>query len=126
MSILAGLVAAFGTVGMVLAGLFAARATRAAADATADATRAAARAQAEPNQRAADLAAFQAIRDDMQGEITETKAELRETKSELRSLRSLVGAFAGYVTDLTTQMRIHRIEPPAPPDRITEYNRTGV
>jgi homoserine dehydrogenase len=118
-SLWAGIVAGFGTVGMVLAGLFAARATRAAAKATADATQAAARAQAEPNQRAADLAAFQAIRNDMQD-------ELDETKTELRSLRSLVRSFAWYVNELTTQMRVHRIEPPAPPDRVTEYNRTGV
>jgi hypothetical protein len=41
-SIWAGIVAAFGTVGMVVAGLFAARATRQAAAATAEATRAAA------------------------------------------------------------------------------------
>ncbi|MFI9618172.1 hypothetical protein ACIG8S_04555 [[Kitasatospora] papulosa] len=108
-----------GMVGTVLAGAFAARATRAASKATADATRAAAVAQAEPNQRAADLASFQAIRDDMQD-------ELDETKTELRSLRSLVRSFAGYVTDLTTQMRGHGIEPPAPPDRLTEYDRTGV
>ncbi|MFI2081405.1 hypothetical protein ACH43Y_13795 [Streptomyces rubiginosohelvolus] len=112
-------VAVIGMVGMVLAGAFAARATRAASRATADATRAAALAQAEPNQRAADLASFQAIRDDMQHEIT-------EMRDETRSLRSLVRAFAGYVGELTSQMRSHGIEPPAPPERITEYNRTGV
>ncbi|MGW4834799.1 hypothetical protein [Streptomyces globisporus] len=112
-------VAVFGMVGMVLAGAFAARATRAASRATADATRAAALAQAEPNQRAADLASFQAIRDDMQHEIT-------EMRDETRSLRSLVRSFAWYVSELTSQMRSHGIEPPAPPERITEYNRTGV
>jgi hypothetical protein len=73
----------------------------------------------EPSQRAADLAAFQAIRDDMQ-------AEINDTKTEVRSLRSLVRAFAAYVHELTGQMRQHGIEPPAPPDRIDEYNRTGV
>lgn len=104
---------------MVLAGLFAARATRAAASATAEATQAAARAQAEPNQRQADLEAFKAIRDDMQEEIN-------ETRGEVRSLRSLVRAFAWYVGELTAQMRGHGIEPPAPPDRVDEYNRTGV
>src|SRR5690606_28918408 len=66
MTIWGGIVAVIGTVGMVVAGLFAARATRAAAKATAEATQAAARAQAEPNQRAADLAAFQAIHEDTQ------------------------------------------------------------
>lgn len=112
-------VAVIGMVGMVLAGAFAARATRAASRATADATRAAALAQAEPNQRAADLASFQAIRDDMQDEIT-------EMRDETRSLKSLVRSFAWYVSELTSQMRSHGIEPPAPPERITEYNRTGV
>lgn len=108
-----------GAVSMVVAGLFAARATTRASAATAEATRAAATATAEPSQRAADLAAFKEIRDDMQ-------AEINETKTEVRSLRSLVRSFAGYVHDLTTQMRQHGIEPPAPPDRIDEYNRTGV
>ncbi|MCX4601224.1 hypothetical protein OG402_12065 [Streptomyces anulatus] len=82
-------------------------------------SRTAAAIQAEPSQRAADLAAFKTIKDDMQKELDETKAELR-------SLRSLVRSFRGYVTDLTTQMRMHRIEPPAPPARITEYDQTGV
>ncbi|MEV7654690.1 hypothetical protein AB0O39_11010 [Streptomyces anulatus] len=112
-------VAVFGMVGTVLAAAFAAKATRAASRATADATRAASLAQAEPNQRAADLAAFQAIRDDMQDEIT-------EMRDETRSLKSLVRSFAWYVSELTSQMRSHGIEPPAPPDRVTEYNRTGV
>jgi chromosome segregation ATPase len=104
---------------MVVAGWFAARATRAAAAATAEATQAAARAQAEPNQRQADLESFKAIRSDMQEEIN-------DLRTEQRSLRSLVRAFAWYVAELTTQMREHRIEPPAPPDRVDEYNRTGV
>lgn len=108
-----------GAAAMIVSGLFAARATKRAASATAEATQAAAAATAEPSQRAADLAAFREIRDDMQ-------AEINETKTEVRSLRSLVRAFAGYVHDLTSQMRQHGIEPPAPPDRIDEYNRTGV
>jgi type VI protein secretion system component VasK len=81
--------------------------------------RAAAAIQAEPNQRAADLAAFKEIRDDMQ-------AEINDLRTEQRSLRSLVRAFAWYVGELTSQMRGHGIEPPAPPDRVDEYNRTGV
>lgn len=119
MSIWAGLVAAFGTVGMVVAGWFAARATRAAASATAEATRAAAQAAAEPAQRERDLAAFQAIRDDMQEEI-------REFRTETTRLRSIVRAFAGYVGELTLQMRAGGITPPEPPPLIDEYNRTGV
>ncbi|MFJ4826374.1 hypothetical protein ACIP5L_24205 [Streptomyces bacillaris] len=55
-------------------------------------SRTAAAIQAEPSQRAADLAAFKEIRDDMQKELDETKAELR-------SLRSLVRSFRGYVTE---------------------------
>lgn len=119
MSIWAGIVAAFGTVGMVVAGLFAARATKQAAAATAEATRAAAQAQAEPNQRAEDRAAFDAIK-------TELRQELTATRDEVKGLRSLVRSFALYVGELTSQMRQHGIEPPAPPERVEEYNRTGV
>lgn len=119
MTLWAGLVAAFGTVGMVVAGLFAARATTRAAAATAEATRAAAQAQAEPNQRAEDRAAFDAIKKELREDLT-------ATRDEVRSLRSLVRAFAWYVGELTTQMRGQGIEPPAPPDRVDEYNRTGV
>lgn len=119
MTVWAGLVAAFGTVGMVLAGVFAARATKQAAAATAEATQAAARVQAEPNQRAEDRAAFEAIKKELREDLT-------TTREEVKSLRSLVRAFAWYVAELTTQMREHRIEPPAPPERVEEYNRTGV
>ncbi|WP_328721720.1 hypothetical protein OHT52_21010 [Streptomyces sp. NBC_00247] len=82
-------------------------------------SRTAAAIQAEPNQRAADLAAFKEIKEDMQVDIN----ELRE---ETRSLRSLVRSMSGYVAELTAQMRQRGIEPPAPPDRVAEYNRTGV
>ncbi|MFM9681089.1 hypothetical protein [Streptomyces brasiliscabiei] len=119
MTVWAGIVAALGTVGMVAAGWFAARATRAAAAATAEATQAAARVSAEPNQRAEDRAAFEAIK-------TELRQELNTTREEVKSLRSLVRAFAWYVGELTSQMRDHRVEPVPPPDRVDEYNRTGV
>lgn len=94
------------------------RATKSAALATARANTAAAAATVEPNQRAADLEAFRTIRDDMQGEIG-------ELKQEHSRLRSLVYAFAGYVAELSAQMRDNGIEPPAPPPRVEEYNRTG-
>lgn len=119
MSIWAGVVAAFGTIGMIIAGLFAARATRAAAQATARATEAAARAQAEPEQRRADLEAFKTIRDDLTTQVVEMR---RETMR----LRSIVRAFASYVAELTVQMRDSGITPDDPPPLVDEYNRTGV
>jgi type VI protein secretion system component VasK len=81
--------------------------------------RAAAAIQAEPSQRAEDRAAFEAIKKELREDLT-------ATREEVKSLRSLVRAFAWYVGELTSQMRGHGIEPPAPPDRVDEYNRTGV
>jgi len=75
--------------------------------------------QAEPSQRAEDRAAFDAIK-------TELREELRTTREEVRSLRSLVRSFGLYVGELTAQMRRAGLEPPAPPQRVDEYNRTGV
>ncbi|KEF04604.1 MULTISPECIES: hypothetical protein [Streptomyces] len=116
MNIWAGVI---GTLGVVLAAWFAARATRAAAQATAEASRAAAQAAAEPAQRERDLEAFKAIRDDMQEEI-------RDLRTETTRLRAVVRAFAGYVGELTLQMRAGGIAPSTPPDLVDEYNRTGV
>ncbi|MCX5522169.1 hypothetical protein OG342_04710 [Streptomyces bobili] len=104
---------------MVAAAVFTSRATKAAARMTAEAQRTTAAVQAEPQQRAEDRAAFEAIK-------SELREELTTTRDEVRSLRSLVRAFAWYVGELTAQMRDHRIEPPAPPERVDEYNRTGV
>jgi hypothetical protein len=86
---------------------------------TTRATKTAAAIQAEPTQRQTDLQIFKEIRE-------QRERDLAETKEELQSLRSLVRAFAGYVSALTSQMRQQGIEPPAPPDRVDEYNRTGV
>jgi hypothetical protein len=108
-----------GAVALLGSGLFAARAARAAARTTAEAQRAAAQVAAEPAQRQADLAAFKEIREGLDRRI-----ERQERRID--SLTSLVRAFSWYVSELTGQMREHRIEPPAPPDRIDEYNRTGV
>lgn len=119
MSTWAGLVAAFGTIGMVMAGWFAARATKAAASATAEATRAAAQAAAEPEQRRVDLEAFKTIRDDLSSEV-------RDLRQETTRLRSIVRAFAGYVGELTMQMRSSGVTPSEPPQLVDEYNRTGV
>ncbi|NUP35935.1 MAG: hypothetical protein HOY76_02660 [Streptomyces sp.] len=81
--------------------------------------RTAAAIQAEPSQRAEDRAAFEAIKKELREDLT-------ATREEVKSLRSLVRAFALYVGALTLQMRDRGIEPPAPPDRVDEYNRTGV
>lgn len=108
-----------GAVALLGSGLFAARATRAAARTTAEAQRAAAQVAAEPAQRQADLAAFKEIREGLDRRI-----ERQERRID--SLTSLVRAFSWYVSELSGQMREHRIEPPAPPPRVDEYNRTGV
>ncbi|WP_307787303.1 hypothetical protein [Streptomyces musisoli] len=108
-----------GAIALLGSGLFAARATRAAAATTAEAQRAAADAAAEPQQRAADLAAFKEIRVGLERRI-------EQQDRRIDSLTSLVRAFSWYVSELTGQMRQNRIEPPAPPTRVDEYNRTGV
>jgi len=108
-----------GAIALLGAGLFAARATKAAARTTAEAQRAAAEAAAEPQQRAADLAAFREIREGL-----ERRIERQERRID--SLTSLVRAFSSYVSELTGQMRQNGVEPPPPPQRIDEYNRTGV
>ncbi|MCX4994247.1 hypothetical protein [Streptomyces longwoodensis] len=125
--VVAGIVGSvLSAVALLGSGVFAARATRAAARTTAEAQRttaeaqrAAAEAAAEPQQRAADLAAFKEIRDGL-----ERKLERHERRID--SLTSLVRAFSWYVSELTGQMRQNGIEPPPPPQRVDEYNRTGV
>ncbi|WP_411102428.1 hypothetical protein [Streptomyces sp. cmx-4-9] len=119
MNVWAAIATVSGAVLTLVGAVYAARSSRAAAAASARATEVAAVVQSEPAQRQADLQAFR--------EIQEKRAQdLQETKEELRSLRSLVRAFVFYVGELSTQMRQSGIEPPAPPDRIEEYNRTGV
>lgn len=110
--------AILGALALLGSGVFAARATKAAAKMTAEAQRATAVANAEPAQRQADLATFREIRDGL-----ERKLERHENRID--SLTSLVRAFSWYVSELTGQMRSHGIEPPAPPERIVEYNRNG-
>lgn len=110
--------AVLGAVALLGSGLFAARATKAAAKMTAEAQRATALANAEPAQRQADLATFREIRDGLE-------RRLERHESRIESLTSLVRAFSWYVSELTGQMRSHGIEPPAPPERVVEYNRNG-
>lgn len=100
-------------------GYFVARATARAAAATAAASEAAARAMAEPGQRAADLASFREIREDLQ-------RRLEQSEERERALRGLVRTFAAYVSELSAQLRRSGGEPPAPPEAVGEYFRTGV
>jgi len=109
----------FGALALLGAGIFAARATKIAARTTAEAQRAAALAAAEPAQRQVDLNTFKTIRDGM-----ERKLDRHERRID--SLSSLVRAFSWYVSELTGQMRGNGIDPTEPPERIREYNRTGV
>jgi hypothetical protein len=115
----AAIVTVVGSVLTLLGVAFTARATTRAAQATARANQAAAQATVEPNQRAEDRAAFEAVKKELREELT-------STREEVKGLRSLVRAFAWYVGELTSQMRHNGIEPPAPPQRVDEYNRTGV
>lgn len=110
--------AVLGAVALLGSGLFAARATKAAARMTAEAQQATALAAAEPAQRRADLETFKEIRDGLE-------RKLDRHEGRIDSLTSLVRAFSWYVAELTGQMRSRGIEPPAPPERIVEYNRSG-
>ncbi|WP_267825624.1 hypothetical protein [Streptomyces sp. H27-G5] len=105
--------------GMVVAGLFAARATRAAAAATAQATAAAARTAAEPNQRAEDRAAFDAIKSELKSGLIETKAEIVKVRGVLYSVSRWALALRDQVQDLGGI-------PHEPPRDVEDYYRTGV
>lgn len=108
-----------GAIALLGSGFFAARATKTAARMTAEAQRATAQAASEPAQRQADLASFREIRDGL-----ERKLDQQERRVD--SLTSLVRAFSWYVGELTGQMRSRDLEVTTPPDRIKEYNRTGI
>ena len=118
--VVAGIIGSLlGAAALTAAALFAARATRAAARTTAEAQRAASEAAAEPAQRQADLATFKEIR-------TGLERRIEQQDRRIDGLTSLVRAFSWYVSELTGLMRENRIDPPAPPARVDEYNRTGV
>jgi hypothetical protein len=110
---------AVGAVAMVVAGLFAARASSRATAATAEATRAAATVAAEPDQRKADLEAFRVIRDDMQQEI-------REMRTDMSGLRALVRSLGRAYEGLWRWAQNPVGDPPEPEDRVKDYLRTGV
>lgn len=119
MSVWSVVIAGLGTAGVIVAGLFAARATRAAAAATAEATRAAALAAAGPAQRAEDLKVLQA-----------TVARLDEENGSMRGrqsrLESLLRAFAWTTDRWAQQMHRAGVEPEPVHPLVDEYNRTGV
>lgn len=119
MSLWAGIVAAFGTVGMIVAGWFAARATRQAAAATAEATHAAAQVQAAPAQRTADLSVLQATVE----RVDKENGELRMRQSRLESV---LRAFSWSADRWCRQMTRAGIEPEPAHPLVDEYNRTGV
>ncbi|TVL89727.1 hypothetical protein [Streptomyces sp. SAJ15] len=119
MTIWAGIVAVFGTVGMVVGGLFTARATTRAAAATARANEAAARAAAEPAAQQASLAVLQATVERVDTE----NGQLRQRQSRLESL---LRAFSSTVDELYRWARSQPGVPPEPHPLVDEYNRTGV
>ncbi|MFI9244133.1 hypothetical protein ACIGXF_16445 [Streptomyces sp. NPDC053086] len=119
MSFWGGIVAGFGTLGMVVAGWFAARATKAAAAATAEATQAAAQTQAAPAQRATDLSVLQATVE----RVDKENGELRTRQSRLESV---LRAFSWSADRWCRQMTRAGIEPEPPHPLVDEYNRTGV
>ncbi|AZM54178.1 hypothetical protein DMA15_17695 [Streptomyces sp. WAC 01529] len=93
-----------GATALLGSGLFAARATRAAARTTAEATRAQAQAAAEPAQRQADLASFREIRDEM-------KAKIERQNERIDALSGLVLAYSWTVDRLIHRMRAADITP---------------
>lgn len=119
MTLWAGLVAALGTVGMVLAGLFAARATKQAAKATAEATQAAAEAQAAPALRGADLAVLLAT-------VTRVDEENVQLRGRMSRLEAILRACSWTMDRWARQMHQAGIEPEAAHPLVDEYNRTGV
>lgn len=108
-----------GALALLGSGLFAARATRAAARMTTEAQRATTLAATEPAQRRADLDTFKEIRDGLE-------RKLASQEDRIDSLTSLVRAFSWYVSELTGQMQGQGIDPQEPPQRLKDFNRTGV
>lgn len=126
MNMWSGLVAAFGAVGMVVAGLFAARATIRAAKATADANEAAAAAQAAPALRTADLAILQATVDRVDKENGFLRSENEQIRAKQSRMERFLQAFSWSMDDLYRWARNPVGPPPDPHPLVDEYNRTGV
>lgn len=126
MSIWSGLVAAIGAVGMVVAGLFTARATTRAAQATAAANQAAAAAQAAPALRTADLAVLQATVERVDKENGQLRSENEQIRAKQSRMERFLQAFSWSMDDLYRWARNPVGPPPDPHPLVDEYNRTGV
>ncbi|MEU8740592.1 hypothetical protein [Streptomyces halstedii] len=126
MSIWSGLVAAIGAVGMVVAGLFTARATTRAAQATAAANTAAAAAQAAPALRTADLAVLQATVERVDKENGLLRSENEQIRAKQSRMERFLQAFSWSMDDLYRWARNPVGPPPDPHPLVDEYNRTGV
>ena len=126
MSIWSGLVAAIGAVGMIVAGLFTARATTRAAQATAAANTAAAAAQAAPALRTADLAVLQATVERVDKENGLLRSENEQIRVKQSRMERILQAFSWSMDDLYRWARNPIGPPPDPHPLVDEYNRTGV
>jgi hypothetical protein len=119
----AGAWGALGTVlaaiGVPLVGWWAARATKAAALATAEAQRAVAIVAAGPQAKQVDLSVLQAT----VKRVDEENVALRQRQSRFESL---LRAFAVTCDRWAAQMRDAHIDPVPPHPLVEEYNRTGV
>ena len=105
---------------LTLAGVvFTARATTRAAQATARANQAAAQAAVEPNQRAEDRAAFDAIKKELRDDLTATKQEIVRVRGVLYSVSRWALLLRDQVLELGGTPR-------QTPDDVEDYYRTGV
>ncbi|WP_329046960.1 hypothetical protein [Streptomyces sp. NBC_01422] len=126
MSLWSGLVAAIGAFGMVVAGMFTARATTRAAQATAAANQAAAAAQAAPALRTADLAVLQATVERLDKDNGVLRSENEQIRVRQSRTDRFLQAFSWTLDDLYRWARNPIGPPPNPHPLVDEYNRTGV
>jgi len=115
----AAIVTVVGSVLTLIGVAFTARATTRAAQATARANQAAAQAQVEPNQRAEDRAAFDAIKKELRDDLTATKQEIVRVRGVLYSVSRWALQLRDQVLDLGGT-------PQQTPDDVENYYRTGV
>jgi len=116
-----------GALALLGSGLFAARATKAAARTTAEAQRTAANVAAEPAQRAQDLAAFREIREGLDRRIGQQDRKIEEQTQRLDTMSALLRAYSWTVERLIGRMRDRGITPD-PGDiheRVREHMHTG-